>query len=201
MPPLWRALRHAQGLDAGGHQGESQRTDQAGGVRNCNRARADRVGPGRLVGDEAGAQGEANADRLGIVFRPDAGGGVTPEARDSRRRIYVAPTDASVAAPSASIPVARKVEYLPMDLSSAASVVTTRGMFYDPNGPRGEIERLVFSDWSPKTFEGIPFQLIDPVMDTVPNAIMLHSKLGTTPPKMPRVVTLPCDSPATRSTF
>ena len=30
-------------------------------------------------------------------------------------------------------------------------------------------ERLVFADWKPKTFEGVPFVLVDPQGDKVPN--------------------------------
>jgi putative membrane-bound dehydrogenase-like protein len=84
-------------------------------------------------------------------------------------------------------------KYLPIDLKPVATVVTTRGMFFAPESP---IERLVFADWSPKTFQGVPFQLVNPRGDTVPNAIMLHGPNGTQPPKMPRSVTLPCHGPA-----
>ncbi|WP_435011668.1 PVC-type heme-binding CxxCH protein [Tundrisphaera lichenicola] len=87
----------------------------------------------------------------------------------------------------------KRGKYLPIDLRSAATVVTTKGMFFDPESP---IERLVFRDWSPKVFEGIPFLLVDPQGDRVPNAIMLYGPNGSTPPKMPRSVTLPCNAPA-----
>jgi hypothetical protein len=66
-------------------------------------------------------------------------------------------------------------------------------MFFDPGST---IERLVFPDWSPKTFEGVPFLLVDPQGDRVPNAIMLYGPSGQTPPKMPRSVSLPCNAPA-----
>ena len=87
----------------------------------------------------------------------------------------------------------KRGKYLPLDLRAAATVVTTRGMFFDPNST---IERLVFPDWSPKTFEGVPFLLVDPQGDRVPNAIMLYGPSGQTPPKMPRSVSLPCNAPA-----
>ena len=32
-------------------------------------------------------------------------------------------------------------------------------MFYAKDA---DAERLIFPDWSPKTFEGVPFQLVDP---------------------------------------
>ena len=89
--------------------------------------------------------------------------------------------------------LARRGKYLPLDMAKAATVVTTRGMFYDHEN-KGE--RLVFDDWSPKTFEGIPFLLVDPRGDRVPNAIMLYGPTGTYPPKMPKSVRLACNAPA-----
>lgn len=87
----------------------------------------------------------------------------------------------------------RRGKFLPLDIHKAATVVTTRGMFYDEKS-RGE--RLVFPDWSPKTFEGVPYQLVDPKGDRAANAIMLHSPLGAIPPKMPKSVELACNAPA-----
>jgi putative heme-binding domain-containing protein len=84
-------------------------------------------------------------------------------------------------------------KYLPLDLRKAATVVSTRGMF---NGENIMAERLVFADWTPKTVEGVPFQLIDPRGDRVPNAVLLHGPQGTIPPKMPRSVEFPCNGPA-----
>src|SRR5262249_5448969 len=57
-------------------------------------------------------------------------------------------------------------------------------------------ERLVFPDWSTKTVEDVPFQLIDPDGSRTPNAIMLQGPLGTLPPTMPRAVKVPCNSRA-----
>ncbi len=84
-------------------------------------------------------------------------------------------------------------KYLPLDLRKAATIVSTRGMFYDANSP---IERLVFRDWSPKVFEGVPFLLVDPQGSRVPNVILLHGPTGEFPPRMPRSVELPCHAPA-----
>jgi hypothetical protein len=84
-------------------------------------------------------------------------------------------------------------KYLPLDLRKAATVVTTKGMFYDPES---SVERLVFADWSPKTFEGVPYQLVDPRGDQSPNAVMLFSPQGAIPPRMPKSVELPCHAPA-----
>jgi hypothetical protein len=83
-------------------------------------------------------------------------------------------------------------KYMPLDLSKVATAVSTRGMFYSEDA---DIERLVFPDWRPKTFEGVPFQLVDPRGDRVPNVVLLHSRNGAIPPRMPRSVNLPCHAP------
>ena len=84
-------------------------------------------------------------------------------------------------------------KYLPLPLTKVASAVSTRGMFYDEENQQ---ERLIFSDWKPKTFEGVPFILVDPQGDKVPNVVLLRGPNGKLPPKMPRSVTLPCNSAA-----
>jgi putative membrane-bound dehydrogenase-like protein len=84
-------------------------------------------------------------------------------------------------------------KYMTLDLRKAATVSSVQGMFYDKDS---SVERLVFPDWSPKTFEGVPFALVDPQGGKVPNVIMLNSPNGTIPPKMPRSVSLPCNAPA-----
>ncbi len=85
----------------------------------------------------------------------------------------------------------QKGKYLPLDLRKVASIITTRGMFFDTNG---EAERLAFNNWEPKTFEGIPFQLIDPQGDRIANAVMLHGHNGNKAPQMPKSVKLPVNS-------
>ena len=57
-------------------------------------------------------------------------------------------------------------------------------------------ERLVFDDWLPKSFKGIPFHLVDPQGDRSPNVLLLYSPEGKLPPKMPRTVSIPCNAPA-----
>jgi putative membrane-bound dehydrogenase-like protein len=84
-------------------------------------------------------------------------------------------------------------KYLPLPLDKVATIVSTKGMF---NGEDSRGERLVFSDWKPKTFEGVPFHLVDPQEDRVPNAIMLYSPQGKQPPRMPKSVSLTCNVPA-----
>ena len=84
-------------------------------------------------------------------------------------------------------------KFLPIPLDKAATVVSTKGMFYSADSL---VERLIFSDWTPKTFAGVPFQLVDPRGDKVRNVIMLHSQNGAIPPTMPKSVTVPCNAPA-----
>lgn len=84
-------------------------------------------------------------------------------------------------------------KYLPIPLAKAATVISTRGMFFDDNG---QVERLVFDDWKPKVFEGVPFVLIDPQEDKIKNAILLYGPQGLKAPSMPKSVTLPCNAPA-----
>lgn len=86
-----------------------------------------------------------------------------------------------------------KGKYVPLSIASVASVVTTRGMFFDPEG---EVERLVFPDWNPKMVRDIPFVLVDPQEDRVPNAIMLHGPNGKVAPRMPKEVDVPCNASA-----
>lgn len=87
----------------------------------------------------------------------------------------------------------QKGKFVPLDLRKVATTVTTRGMFFNANG---EAERLVFNNWDPKVFDGIPFQLIDPQGERVANAIMLHGQFGDRAPTMPRSAKLPVNSPA-----
>lgn len=84
-------------------------------------------------------------------------------------------------------------QYVPLDLRKVATAVSTKGMFVFE---QADVERLIFSDWSPKVVEGVPFQLIDPQGDRVPNVILFHSTNGTFPPRMPKSVSLPCNMPA-----
>ena len=67
-------------------------------------------------------------------------------------------------------------------------------MFHDG---RHDEQKLIFPDWSPKIVDGIPFVLVDPQGDRIPNAIMLNGSMGDKPPRMPKSVSLTCNSPAT----
>ncbi len=84
-------------------------------------------------------------------------------------------------------------KYVPLDLRKVATIVSTQGMFFSKDAA---MERLIFPDWSPKTFEGVPFYLIDPQGDRIPNVVMLHGPNGEFPPKMPQSVSLECHTAA-----
>jgi uncharacterized protein len=84
-------------------------------------------------------------------------------------------------------------KFLPLPLDKAATVVTTKGMFFEESSP---IERLILPDWKPRTVEGIPFEFVDPQGEKTPNAILLYGPEGLKPPKMPKSVSVPCNSPA-----
>lgn len=83
--------------------------------------------------------------------------------------------------------------FLPIPLDKAATAVSTVGMFYRKDA---DVERLIFDDWGPKTFAGVPFQLVDPRGDRLPNVVLLHSDRGPIPQTMPRSVSLLCNAPA-----
>jgi uncharacterized protein len=83
--------------------------------------------------------------------------------------------------------LSQKGKYVPLPLDKVATVVTTKDMFFDAGG---QTERMIFPDWKPKTFEGVPFVLVDPMKDTVKNAVMLNGPQGAIPPKMPKSVSL-----------
>jgi putative membrane-bound dehydrogenase-like protein len=91
-----------------------------------------------------------------------------------------------------------KGKYVPLSIGSVASVITTRGMFFDPEG---EVERLVFSDWAPKLVGEVPFVLVDPLEDRIPNAILLYGPNGKVAPRMPKELEIPCNTSATAIHF
>jgi hypothetical protein len=84
-------------------------------------------------------------------------------------------------------------KFVPLALDKAATIVSTRGMFYSKDSPG---ERLVLGDWSPKTVKGVPFHFVDPLKDERPNVIMLYSKNGEVAATMPKSAKLECNMPA-----
>jgi hypothetical protein len=84
-------------------------------------------------------------------------------------------------------------KFLPIDLTKSVTITSARGMFINK---QADIERFIFPDWSPKTFKGVPFHLIDPQDGRVANVILLHGPNGSVCAKMPKSVRLPCNGPA-----
>ena len=87
----------------------------------------------------------------------------------------------------------KRGKYLPLPLDTVATVCSDKGMF---NSEQAMIERLVFPEWKPQIFDGVPFQLVDPKQGTTKNVIMLQGQHGTIPRTMPRSVSLACNTPA-----
>ena len=83
-------------------------------------------------------------------------------------------------------------KFVPLNLEKVATAVSTKGMFYDQHAA---VERLVFADWGPKLFKGVPFSCVDPQGQAVPNVVMLNGPSGYLPPKMPKSVSLTLGSP------
>lgn len=78
--------------------------------------------------------------------------------------------------------------FLPLDMRKAATIASDRGMFFNKDA---EVERLIFPDWTPKTFQGVPFHLIDPQGGRVRNVVLLHGPNGPVSAEMPRLAVLP----------
>jgi uncharacterized protein len=83
-------------------------------------------------------------------------------------------------------------KFVPLPIEKVATAVSTKGMFINPDNA---VERLVFPDWKPKMFQGVPFTLVDPQGQSVPNVVMLHGPKGYLAPKMPKSVSLTLASP------
>ena len=89
--------------------------------------------------------------------------------------------------------LATKGKYIPLPLAKAATAISTKGLFSDrDNGA----DRMIFEDWKPKIFENVPFVLVDPQDQRIANIILLNGPNGPLPPKMPKSVTIPCNTSA-----
>ena len=83
--------------------------------------------------------------------------------------------------------------YIPVPLDKVATAISTKGLFHSgDNGP----DRMIFADWKPKVFNGIPFVLVDPQGKSKPNIVLLYGPRGSLPPRMPKSVSLPCNTAA-----
>jgi hypothetical protein len=83
-------------------------------------------------------------------------------------------------------------QFVPVDMAKVATIASDRGMFIDQ---QADVERLIFPDWQPKTFNKVTFNLTDPKGGRVPNAVLLHSPNSEITRQMPRSVTVPCNGP------
>jgi hypothetical protein len=88
--------------------------------------------------------------------------------------------------------LAAREKYLPLPLGKAATITSVKGMFV---GKDGDVERLIFPKWGPQTFDGVPFQVIDPRDGAIPNAIELYSPNGAVAKEMPKSASVPCNAP------
>jgi len=79
-------------------------------------------------------------------------------------------------------------KFVGLPLDKVATAVSSSGMFHDP---ASTVDRLVFSDWGPKQFRGVPFVLVDPQGASTANVVLLHGPQGFLPPRMPARVSLP----------
>lgn len=90
--------------------------------------------------------------------------------------------------------MAAKGKYFPLPLAKVANVVSTRGGMFQ--GERLDYEKLVFSTWGQQVANGIPFQIIDPLGDRVPNAIVLYGPRTNVVRQYPKTAIAPCNAKA-----
>ncbi|MFO0863482.1 MAG: c-type cytochrome [Gemmataceae bacterium] len=84
-------------------------------------------------------------------------------------------------------------KFLPLPLAKAATVVSTKNIFFGTESP---IERMILPDWKAREVKGVPFHFVDPQGDRTANLILLYGPNGSVPPKMPKSVKVPCNAPA-----
>nr|WP_246146858.1 PVC-type heme-binding CxxCH protein [Rubripirellula lacrimiformis] len=84
----------------------------------------------------------------------------------------------------------QKSQFVPISLDKYATAISTKSLF---TGNPADV--MVFDDWQPKTFAGVPFVLTDPMGQSKANIISLYGPRGPVSKTMPRSVTLPCNTP------
>jgi len=89
-----------------------------------------------------------------------------------------------------AVPPGPAARFVPLPLNQVANSISTLGMF---DVAAADPQRLIFPDWTPKTFEGVPFELVDPQGDTRPNCIVLHSPKGMITKDLATSVMLQCN--------
>ena len=88
-----------------------------------------------------------------------------------------------------------KGKYVPVPLDRYATAISTKALFGNTDNDNGP-DRMVFPDWEPKVFKEVPFLLTDPLGKSRPNIILLNGPNGSLPPRMPKSVSLPCNTAA-----
>lgn len=88
-----------------------------------------------------------------------------------------------------------KGRFVPIPIDRLATAISTKGLF--SNNDQGP-DRMIFPDWKPKGFEGIPFVLTDPQGKSKPNIILLNGPFGDLPPQMPKSVSMPFNTAAAK---
>lgn len=86
----------------------------------------------------------------------------------------------------------QKGKYLPLSLEKVATSISTIGLL---TSEANAAEQIVFPDWKPKVFGGVPFQLIDPA-NKRQNVLVLNSPRGVLTQTLPRNAVLPCQTTA-----
>jgi hypothetical protein len=100
-----------------------------------------------------------------------------------------------VTPPPAKAPPAAKPAFVPLALGPAAQARSNDLLIPTTGKAAGSTRnRLVFPDWGPKEFKGVPFRLIDPAVSA--NIIALYSSNQPKTAALPRSVTLPVNAPA-----
>lgn len=84
-----------------------------------------------------------------------------------------------------------KGRFIPVELDKYATAVSTKALF---SNEKNGADQMIFPDWKPKVFNGVPFTLTDPRGQSKPNIILLHGPFGPLPPKMPKSVAIPCNT-------
>ncbi|MEX2188688.1 MAG: PVC-type heme-binding CxxCH protein [Pirellulales bacterium] len=87
-----------------------------------------------------------------------------------------------------------KGKFFALPLNKAANVVSTRGGMFQGNNV--DYEKLVFGSWGQQVANGVPFQIIDPLGDRVPNAIVLYGPRNAVTRQYPKSVVAPCNAKA-----
>lgn len=87
----------------------------------------------------------------------------------------------------------KRGKYLPIPLDKAATIVSTKGMFYKEDAT---VERLVFPDWKPQMVGEVPFLLVDPQGDKIRNVILLNGPIGDVSKAMPKSAAVTVNSTA-----